>query len=195
LAWGLACAHTSIPFTTGRQFCRDTHVAMTAVMAITLGGMLATATCAGAALTTSVEGAGGRSARNEQNGQDVDTTREPIQTLFFDLDAANAAHPLTYVSLPFLFIARERPSMRTRAQSAFLHIAHTPFLPPVSRASFEFPHRQRVHAKDQHGLPATPVDHSLSSHRPPATTLSAPRVHLHCALPWAHTDRWSILHA
>ena len=118
---------------------------MTAVMAITLGSMLAMATCVGVALATSVEGAGGiRRARNEQNGQDVDTTREPIQTLYFDLDAANAAHPLTYVSLPFFFIARERPSMRTRAQSAFLHIAHNPFLPLVSRASFEFPHQQRA---------------------------------------------------
>jgi hypothetical protein len=77
---------------------------MTAVMAITLGSMLAMATCVGAALVTSVEGGGRRSARTEQNGQDVD---EPIQTLYFDLDAANAAHPLTYVSLPFFFIARE----------------------------------------------------------------------------------------
>jgi hypothetical protein len=77
---------------------------MTAVTAITLGSMLAIATCAGAALATSVEGGGRRSVWNEQNGQDVDG---PIQTLYFDLDAANAAHPLTYVSLPFFFIARE----------------------------------------------------------------------------------------
>lgn len=79
---------------------------MTAVMAVTLGSMVVMATCVGAALATSVEGGGSR-ARNEQKGLDVDTTREPIQTLYFDLDAANAAHPLTYVSLTFFFIARE----------------------------------------------------------------------------------------